>query len=547
MKLKKIYNDNKNERFSILSSENNSLHFCYWREHFLQDRPSWPISTTFEITFDDRNGLVKNYRGIQIKEMLEVSNVSGDYCEYHSNQGFSQQELTDLLRVNELSPLVFIECQFDEFELRQLQVFRQVAFLGCVFNGNARFIESTFDHSVFFSNSTFAKHFSFKKTVVDGSAHFEGVSFAGQGGVSFRGFQSRNLFLDFSIAGPNDITWLNEMNISGVLSIGGEFKAELQFLNAQDELGIDKTHSIGDIVIGQDLYQAEKANQTIINSKLVINGYNISSAINIMKTDVEEVKISNLTCKSLAIYDLSTTKDLLIEHCHLSGNLSLTLNESSIGRHLKIENNQLEGKIDFFGSAVSENSYFENNQCQIKTKLDLRRFTSSRFIIEPETVLNQYEKLSLLVPTKFSLIEIDTTQQEKSDVYCSLKHWLSDSGKLDMEDIAFFHMRDNHQLSSVKKLLFGRVFGWGVRLTNLAIFSLFLILTFALVFNSLLNELSFSQALALSFQSFISSFFGKWQSFNPEALITTIVTLESILGILFITIFIGAYIRKLLR
>jgi hypothetical protein len=547
MQFEKIYNDNKNERFSILSAKNNSLHFCYWREHFLQHRPSWPINATFEITFDDRKDLVKNYRGIQIKEMLAVKNSLNNSCEYHRSKIFSQQELTDLLKANELTPLVFIECQFDEFELQRLTVYRQVAFLGCQFNGNARFIASTFDHSVYFSNSTFLRHFSFKKTVVAGSAHFEGVNFAGQGGVSFRGFQAENLYLDFAINGPNDITWLNEMNISGVLSIGGEFKSELQFLNVQDEPGIESSHTIGDIVIGQDLYQAEKANQTIISNKLVINGYKIRSAINIMKTDVEEVSIANLTCKSLNIHDLSTSKDLLIEHCHLSGHASLKLGESSIGRHLKIENNQLDGKISLFGSAVSENSYFENNHCLKETKLDLRKFTSSRFIIEPEIVLNQYAKESLLTPTKFSLIEIESTPQEKSDVYCALKHWLADSGKLDMEDMAFFHMRDNHQLSSLKKLLFGRIFGWGVRLTNLAIFSLLLIFTFALGFNSLLNELSFSKALALSFQSFISSFFGEWQSFNSVGLITTMVTIESIIGILFITVFIGAYIRKLLR
>ena len=337
------------------------------------------------------------------------------------------------------------------------------------------------------------------------------------------------------------------MDISGVLSIGGEFKSELQFLNDQDKLGNSKIHTIGDIVIGQDLYQAENANQTLINSKLVFNGYRIQSAINIMKTDVEEVNISNLTCKSINIHDLSTSKDLLIEHCHFSDDVSLKLNKSSVGRHLKIENNQFNGTVDFSGSAVSENSYFESNKCQRETKLDLRKFTSSRFIIEPETVLNQYANGSLLTPTKFSLIEIESTQQEKSDVYCSLKHWLADSGKLDMEDIAYFHMRDNHQLSPLKKMLFGRIFGWGVRLTNLAIFSLLLILTFALGFDSLLNELSFSQAIALSFQSFISSFFGEWQSFNSVGLITTIVTIESIIGILFITIFIGAYIRKLLR
>ena len=48
-------------------------------------------------------------------------------------------------------------------------------------------------------------------------------------------------------------------------------------------------------------------------------------------------------------------------------------------------------------------------------------------------------------------------------------------------------------------------------------------------------------------QGFTGSFFGKWPDYEPSGLIAGITVLESIFGIVFITVFIGAYIRKLLR
>lgn len=53
----------------------------------------------------------------------------------------------------------------------------------------------------------------------------------------------------------------------------------------------------------------------------------------------------------------------------------------------------------------------------------------------------------------------------------------------------------------------------------------------------------------LSLQSFFSSFYGQWSAPEPPAtgLLSVLVTLESMIGVLFVTVLVGAYIRKLLR
>ena len=51
----------------------------------------------------------------------------------------------------------------------------------------------------------------------------------------------------------------------------------------------------------------------------------------------------------------------------------------------------------------------------------------------------------------------------------------------------------------------------------------------------------------LSVQSFISSFFGQWPAVDATGRLAILVTLESVIGVLFVTVLVGAYIRKLLR
>jgi hypothetical protein len=94
------------------------------------------------------------------------------------------------------------------------------------------------------------------------------------------------------------------------------------------------------------------------------------------------------------------------------------------------------------------------------------------------------------------------------------------------------------------KFLLGKVFGWGIRLTNIALSSIILILIFSIFYSF---QFDYNESLILSLQSFISSYFGHWEKQVPGNMISWLLTIESVLGVLFTTVFIGAYIRKLLR
>ncbi|MCG9723649.1 hypothetical protein, partial [Shewanella sp. Isolate7] len=305
-------------------------------------------------------------------------------------------------------------------------------------------------------------------------------------------------------------------------------------------------------------YKFENANKTFINSKLKIFGYHFNDSISIENSHATELIIKNTSSNKLLINDSSIDFDLsLIDNSTAGNNFqeskktsngqgSFSLIHCSVGRHLKVERNTFNSLFDLSGSAVSEVTYFENNDNMISGKINLNKFTSSRFLIYPENFLLNESRFCIFSPRKFNVL-FPNTSKELGDQYCSLKHWLSDSGKLELEDIAYFHMRQHYHPNLLSKIIFGGIFGWGVRLSNIAMSSILLIIAFALLYSTTDQSLTIFKSLSLSAQSFISSFFGKWDNYDPDGTLANIVTFESFLGVIFITVFIGAYIRKLLR
>jgi hypothetical protein len=73
------------------------------------------------------------------------------------------------------------------------------------------------------------------------------------------------------------------------------------------------------------------------------------------------------------------------------------------------------------------------------------------------------------------------------------------------------------------------------------------VVVFSILF--VLAGLPSSEAMMLSLQSFISILYGQWSVPDPPAtgLLSVMVTAEAMIGVLLVTVLIGAYIRKLLR
>jgi hypothetical protein len=333
------------------------------------------------------------------------------------------------------------------------------------------------------------------------------------------------------------------MIISGTVSIGGNFKNEVQFLGCQDKdesSGIEA--SLGCLCIGIELYEFESANKTSINSTFKIKEYKVIDGIHV-KTD--DFKCIDVVASQLKLENVSVESDLIVKNSIFKG-LGIFVNDSSVGRHLKIENNELSKSLCLNGSAVGAITYLENNTYAASAIIDVRNFTSSRVLIYPSDFLTKNSSFNIFHPRKFNNLNTNSTS-ELGDQYCSFKNWLADSGKLELEDMAYFHMRQCYYSNVFTRFVFGIVFGWGVRLSNIAISSMIVVLLFSGVIMISDLKITFWKTLSLSTQSFISSFFGKWDDYHPEGMLSGIVTFESIVGVIFITVFVGAYLRKLLR
>jgi len=132
--------------------------------------------------------------------------------------------------------------------------------------------------------------------------------------------------------------------------------------------------------------------------------------------------------------------------------------------------------------------------------------------------------------------------------YVLLKNLLSQEGQLKLEDEAFYNMRKlDHWYQDMGMLVFNYMFGWGVRLQNILITSVVFILLYAVVYGNTF-AMPAVNAAQLSVQSMFMAFFGEME---PKVMagggLSWWVLSESILGVVFVTVFVGAYVRKLLR
>ncbi|MAZ66574.1 MAG: hypothetical protein CMF25_05645 [Kangiellaceae bacterium] len=543
-----LYFDEKNHRFAICSDQEQRLNFIYWHElkkngvRYLIRGSQFTASTKKKTGYPNARGLVVNE--------VSLSNAQSQPSQpiiSITNQKITQKGLQEYIQSPPSNALVFIECEFQEIELDALNIETPIAFFDCRFTDNFRLLNSKVNGSIWFSNSQFEKHFSLKATTVLGNVHMESTDFTGLGGASFRQLKAYNLYVDLGVNGANDLFWFNEMIIHETVSLGGTFCNEVQFLGHQDRHTLRPESYIGNLIIGKELYEYEKANATLIESNLRIEELEVNGEIYLENIKADSLSINLIAAPIIDIRRISIRNDLSITDSRGNNGINnLVLTGSSIGRHLRIDRNTMEGTIDLSESSVAEVTYFQDNSLGKQACLNMYRFTTGRFLIDPVESLYGTSKFSVFHPRYFALLD-HSSESKCGEAYCSLKHWLSDSGKLDMEDVAFFHMRHFHHRNQISRAFFGGAFGWGVRLSNIAISSFSVVLAFSFLYLFIDDKLSFLRALALSAQSFISSFFGDWNGYHPDGELAYWVTTESFIGIFFITVFIGAYIRKLLR
>lgn len=575
----------KNEKFSILFDANNkSLEFCYWRQYeghsHLDEKYAFKAKRKEVFALDSDNDFVLVYKDIQRGLIARHSdykenNNSKEFSYYkevaipsevhiagnRKNETYSLQDVNEICKKHADKALIFIGCTFkDEFDMSNLIFNHDIAFFDCTFKDKVFLKDSTFRSNLWLVDCEFSGHFSLKNSTVSRNVHMESNCFSGKGGVSFRGLKAKNLYVDFGTTGSDDMFWFNELKVSGVVSIGGHFKSKIQILSNQKYPHKYMSDTkIGELYIGTEYtdIDADEDNITTSDNTIEVGGLKAES-VHVFHTSARDIKIKHSVFGKLNLEDVSISNDIEVDDNRVSSDLRI--NKSSIGRHMYIQKNKIHCPMSLSKTSVSEVSYIDKNIFdKAKSSIDFSRFTTSKLMFSPVSDLYKNETSSVfkLKPQKFSLL-IDGAN-DLGDQYCSLKHWLSDTGKLKEEDMAYFHMNENFNKNSLwSRVVLGGIFGWGVRLTNIVMSSLVVILIFISVY--VLYGMNFLGSVAVAVQSFFGVLLdptvGAWTNIANENVTKGIsgtdipswlLTLESVLGVLFITVLIGAYVRKMLR
>ncbi|MFE8070224.1 pentapeptide repeat-containing protein [Marinobacteraceae bacterium S3BR75-40.1] len=461
-----------------------------------------------------------------------------------------------LAEMRQAGELVIIrDCDFDVMEHEGLTLSVPVLFAQCRFHGDFRLVNSRFAGSVVFSQCRFERHFSLKGARVADNLVFLGCDYSGPGGVSLRGLQARSVFMEYDTAGPSDMTWLNDMNLSGCLSLCGAFPAPVQIAGIQDEDSPQRRPFLQRILIGRRAYANEVLSGNRFEGGIVLSDYYVQGAVEVTRAVLRELQLSRVSAARLALIDCEVERDLVLRETALGDAGScLRVEHSNIGRAFNILGaSRLGGDVSLDFSTVEKSLVFEEVDWAPGKGLSSRRFHAGAVWFEPvELIYGQPRRRHWLRPPSLRILArarmIDGWQcdAELAEEYTLLKRWLGDSGHMEEEDHALFYMRQAKERSLFKKALMGGVFGWGIRLRNILISSLLVVMLFALV---LWQGFGFTLpgGILFSAQAFISSFFGAWADYPPVGLLSLLVTLQSVVGIVFITVFVGAYVRKMLR
>jgi len=492
---------------------------------------------------------------------LELQDIGkSSFKEYSEKDDLTIENLGAILE-SEDKIIVFqgIEINFDLYFLNKTIPDKLIFFADCVFNNNVLFLQCQFDRSVFFLSCKFYQNFSFKGSIIKESLHLEASSFLGSGGASFRGIACENIYFDFGIQGPKDLVWFNELNISNRLIISGTFISQIQFHGDQDSG--EKLSRINEIIIGKEYYNSQNANRTSIKAE--ISFFNIiGNTIEIINTEIDKISINNLKISSLAIYNAEIKGLISISNSTFHGSKACcVIQNASVGTKMLFKNDHFHGSLDLDGTIADKLVLIEDCNFPGNGSLSVYSLLTDKFRIYPPTLLFNKEEYIFSCP-KFLLLKREknfkkitkrsTEERLKlTDEYISLRNWFKDAGMIDFEDIAYFNQRSKKRINIFQVVFFRNIFGWGVRLWNLLWSSMAIILLFSIVF-LLITDLNISHAMLLSFQSFTGGIFGSWltlcpQTDNPMSLTSLLVVMERTLGVIFVTVFIGAYMRKILR
>lgn len=554
-----IQSDRESGRFLVLVTEHGQVAYSHWRPFQLAGYPAIQVGESYKLrlSYDQRDG-----ETLVVREVLEpcpMPDVTlhrfGPAVPPSEPQYHSSADLFEAVQAKEKVTVVSNVTIFDGCEYDGLDIDGSVVLANCHINGDFRWLKARVRGSLWFLNCRFSHHFSLKSSVLDGSCVFFGCDFGGAGGVSLRGIQACSVLLEFGTRGSDDMLWLNEMTLRGCLALNGTFEAPVQLLAKQDDAPVNDSPSLGQVFIGRQSYRAEKLSRNHFEGGIVIDGYHLTGDLEIRRSRMSALTFAGVTCAHLLVDNCEIDQDVILEEPRISDeDKGIVISDTVIGRHLSMSGRYIKGFCSLAGTSVGHAWMLELEKPEEGTpRLDITRFHAPNAWFEPIRLLygdcpvNRFAK-----PPAFGLLAREhitefctEDRRHLAEAYTRFKNWMADTGHLREEDHAFFYMRHYKEPQGFQRWLLGGVFGWGIRFRNIFMSALLVTLAFAVVY--FFMGFRPNEAAMLSLQSFISSFFGNWPEATATGLLSVMVTLESMTGVLFVTVLVGAYIRKLLR
>jgi len=543
------------------------------------------------------------WQGLESRDRVEyvLDDILGD--KFHRGHAASGPVISDLENGfvrkiegdNDLDLQIFTKVP-DEARLPSAD--GDVIFYGCNWDRKANFSNSKIQGDLVFLGCSFADSFTLKEAKVKGSVHMEGCDFSGAGGASFRGLVAKALYLDFGVKGPRDMVWLNEMCISGNVVIGGEFKGAIQVMRLQDNrvmtqtaMGNEKDQSpcFQSLYIGKEFYKSQNINRSILEGGLDVHGLTHGERIEIENTEMGELKVLSISGDvAVACRKSKVLGSVMIEGGnHSAAVKGMDFQDSYIEGHLSVKDINMIGVLNLDDATVERVVRLHHVRFQEGGGLKLARLSVNRFVMDDfnglyglkkgkkpvrwknpsfkmlwrekqmqllcqrndaRVVAEDSNTLSQKAQFKLRGEVFHDTRVELVQEYVLLKNLLSQEGQLRLEDEAFYNMRKlGHWYQDMGMLLFNYVFGWGVRLQNILLSGAVLMVMYSILYANIFSMRPMG-AVQLSLQSMFMAFFGEIEpKIFAGSSLSWLVLSESVLGIIFVTVFVGAYVRKLLR
>ncbi|MEX1058321.1 MAG: hypothetical protein WED11_11350, partial [Natronospirillum sp.] len=361
--------------------------------------------------------------------------------------------------------------------------------------------------------------------------------------------------------GPKDMLWLIELECR-YLVVCGHFLCPIQYRAQQSIAATDTVDArpsplrLDGVYLGLPYFKNQGFLGLRSTSSVELADLSVHELI-APEVEVGSFRAAHCAFRRFHCPDATVSGDFFLGSCALS---DAVFDNGFFFKTLTIKKaSHLSGKLSFNrctvqGALVLEGQHGRATD-QPPLKLDFFAMNCTLLHVFPQDLMTNGKQA--WIRPRFNTIEHQGTAFKERDdesrnhlvrEYSILRQAFARAGLTQNEDICYTRMRYWAEPRRLNRFFFGDLFGWGVWLKNIVLTSLLVLLVCTVIY-WLGFSLSAQRSLTLSAQSFFNVFLGDWgvSLSNPTGILAVLVLLQSIVGLILVSVFIGAYIRKMLR